>query len=320
MDEQALRELIGQVKRGQLSRRQLHTDDGGPRPDRTHGRRHARVGRRGDGPACAAAPTAVEARGRRRPPILMWDAPDAAPPAFRARPSGPHRLPPLLRAARRARRPEGTFAPVLASEIPSLKNGGLSKDGTVGHLAAQEERRLARRRALHGGRRDLQLAVRHRSRQRHQHDAPASTKCARVEKIDSHSVKVVYKKPQPFWQVVFTGDGLLPRHVFEPLERRRRAGFGRHGQAGRDRALQAGRVQAGRPDPRRDQPDLPRPEPPLLRPPRGQVRRGLGRHDARRAADGRVRLRLLRPRGGRSAAPHRAGRQGPRADAALRAA
>ncbi len=41
---------------------------------------------------------------------------------------------------------------------------------------------------------------------------------SRVEKLDSHTVKVVYKRPQPFWQVVFTGDGLLPRHVFEPLK------------------------------------------------------------------------------------------------------
>jgi peptide/nickel transport system substrate-binding protein len=41
---------------------------------------------------------------------------------------------------------------------------------------------------------------------------------SRVDKLDRHTVKVVYKKPQPFWASVFTGGGLLPRHVFEPLK------------------------------------------------------------------------------------------------------
>ena len=41
---------------------------------------------------------------------------------------------------------------------------------------------------------------------------------ARVDKIDKHTVKVVFKKPQPFWGGVFTSGGLLPRHIFEPLK------------------------------------------------------------------------------------------------------
>ncbi len=38
---------------------------------------------------------------------------------------------------------------------------------------------------------------------------------ARIDKLDSHAVKLVFKRPQPFWARAFTGDGLLPRHIFE---------------------------------------------------------------------------------------------------------
>jgi peptide/nickel transport system substrate-binding protein len=106
---------------------------------------------------------------------------------------------------------------VLASEIPSLGNGGLAKDGQWVIW------RLKKNVVWHDGTPftaddvifNWEFAV-----------DPAnatSTRAgfelvSRVEKIDSLTVKVVYKKPQPFWQVVFTGDGLLPRHVFEPLK------------------------------------------------------------------------------------------------------
>ena len=112
---------------------------------------------------------------------------------------------------------DGTFAPVLAEELPTLANGGIAKDGQLGAVAAQEERHLARRGALHRRRRDLQLGVRHRS------GTAASTRpgfleVSRVDKLDAHTVKVVFKKPQPFWAVVFAGGGLIPRHVFESVK------------------------------------------------------------------------------------------------------
>ena len=95
--------------------------------------------------------------------------------------------------------PDGTFAPVLAEEMPEPQERRPRQGRPVGHLAAQEERGLARRRALHRGRRDLQLGVRHRSRHRHQHAAPASTRWPASRRSTAYTVKVVYKKPQPFW-------------------------------------------------------------------------------------------------------------------------
>src|SRR5262249_34159844 len=44
---------------------------------------------------------------------------------------------------------------------------------------------------------------------------------ARVEKLDSHTVKVVFKSPTPFWPIAFCGTGagmIIPKHVFEPFK------------------------------------------------------------------------------------------------------
>ena len=43
---------------------------------------------------------------------------------------------------------------------------------------------------------------------------------ARIDKIDSHTVKIGFKNPAPFWAISFCGTtGLvIPRHVFEPFK------------------------------------------------------------------------------------------------------
>ena len=40
---------------------------------------------------------------------------------------------------------------------------------------------------------------------------------ARVDKLDSHTVKVSFTRPQPFWADAFCGNRgmILPKHVFE---------------------------------------------------------------------------------------------------------
>src|SRR5207247_8971260 len=42
----------------------------------------------------------------------------------------------------------------------------------------------------------------------------------RVEKLDSHTVKVVFANPEPFWPIVFCGSpgAIIPKHVFEPFK------------------------------------------------------------------------------------------------------
>ena len=41
----------------------------------------------------------------------------------------------------------------------------------------------------------------------------------RVERIDAHTVRLVFKRPTPYWATQFCGRGcILPRHVFEPFK------------------------------------------------------------------------------------------------------
>jgi peptide/nickel transport system substrate-binding protein len=45
----------------------------------------------------------------------------------------------------------------------------------------------------------------------------------RVEKLDDHTIRVVFREPTPFWAGVFCGirGMLVPKHVFAPYRRQR---------------------------------------------------------------------------------------------------
>jgi peptide/nickel transport system substrate-binding protein len=216
MDEPAIRELIGEVRRGRLTRRAFV----------------AAMAALGLGAPIAARMLASAgiAEAQPREPyftpsrrggggdlkILMWDAPTMLHPHFGRglRDVTASRLfyEPLAAPA-----PDGTFVPVLAEEMPTLKNGSLARDGQWVTW------RLKKNVVWHDGAPftaddvvfNWLFAI----------DPANATatragfeEVSRVEKIDPHTVKVLYKKPQPFWAAVFTSGGLLPRHVFEPLK------------------------------------------------------------------------------------------------------
>ena len=216
MDEQSLRESIEQVRRGELSRRRFV---------------QGMVGLGLTAPMAiglldlAGVATAQPREQAFNPTkrggggdlkALMWDAPTLLHPHFGRglRDVTASRLfyEPLAAPA-----PDGTFTPILASEIPSVKAGTLSKDGLWVIW------KLKRGVTWHDGAPftaddvvfNWQFAV---DPSNATSSKAAFDEVAKVEKLDPYSVKVVYKKPEPFWAVVFTGDGLLPRHVFEPLK------------------------------------------------------------------------------------------------------
>ncbi len=217
MDEPALRDLITEVKRGRVSRRAfLQT--------------MAAVGIGAPMAAAMLSSAGVAAAEPLREPlfvplrrggggdlrILMWDAPTMLHPHFGRglRDLTASRLfyEPLATPA-----PDGTFVPVLADEIPTLKNGGLSRDGQWVIW------RLKKNVIWHDGMAFTADDVIFNWTFAIDPANATSTRAAfeevsRVEKIDPHTVKVVYKKPQPFWAAVYTGGGLLPRHIFEPLK------------------------------------------------------------------------------------------------------
>lgn len=115
--------------------------------------------------------------------------------------------------------PDGNLVPILAAQIPTFDNGGLARDGL------SVTWKLKRGVQWHDGKPftaddvvfNWQFAA---------DPATAATtagqykEIARVEKLDSHTVKVVFKKPTPNWPIVFCGSTgqLVAKHVFEPYK------------------------------------------------------------------------------------------------------
>ena len=110
---------------------------------------------------------------------------------------------------------EGNLFPVLAAEIPSQENGGLAEDGK------SVTWRLKQGVKWHDGTpftaddcvfnwqygRDPATAA----------VTIGKYQDVQVEKVDDHTVKVIYPQPQPFWADTFVGNYgcLIPKHLFE---------------------------------------------------------------------------------------------------------
>jgi peptide/nickel transport system substrate-binding protein len=212
MDESGLRKLIEEVRCGRLGRRRfVQTLVGLGLTAPMAAQLLAASGVAAGPRQVAFTPTRRGGGGDLR--ILMWDAPTFLHPHFGRglRDFTASRIfyEPLAAAAA-----DGTFVPVLAEEVPSLANGSVAKDGQWVVW------RLKRNVVWHDGApftaddvifnwefaADPATAASSRA---------AFDEIARIDKLDSHAVKLVFKRPQPFWARAFTGDGLLPRHIFE---------------------------------------------------------------------------------------------------------
>ena len=113
--------------------------------------------------------------------------------------------------------PDGNIVPALAAEVPSMDNGGLAKDGTWVIW------KLKRGVQWHDGKPFTADDVVFNW----EYVADAATaavtsgsyrEIARIDKLDTHTVKLVFTKPQPFWADAFCGPRgmLIPKHLFEP--------------------------------------------------------------------------------------------------------
>ncbi|PYO34671.1 MAG: peptide ABC transporter substrate-binding protein, partial [Candidatus Rokuibacteriota bacterium] len=111
--------------------------------------------------------------------------------------------------------PDGNLAPVLAAEVPTLQNGAVAKDGksVTWHLKKGV--------AWHDGKPftadDCVFTWEYVA-----DPATASTniqtyKDIKVDKLDSHTIRVVFQRPTPFWADAFCGvrGMVLPKHLFE---------------------------------------------------------------------------------------------------------
>jgi peptide/nickel transport system substrate-binding protein len=214
MDEHALRELIRQVTTGALSRRRFVqtmiglglTAPMAARMLATGSPVHAQPR------TPAFAPTRRGGGGQLR--VLWWQAPTLLNPHFAAgtKDQDGSRIfyEPLA-----AYDPDGNLVPILAAQIPSVENGGLAKDGTWVVW------NLKRGVVWHDGKPFTADDVVFNWEYAADPATAAVTigtyrDLERVEKVNDQTVKIVFKKPTPFWYDAFVGNRgkIIPKHLF----------------------------------------------------------------------------------------------------------
>ncbi len=111
--------------------------------------------------------------------------------------------------------PDGNLVPILAAEIPSLQNGGVAKDGK------SVTWKIKKGVQWHDGKPftadDVVFNWEYASDPATAAVTIGSYKDAKAQKLDSHTVKVSFEKPTPFWADAFVGvrGMLIPKHLFE---------------------------------------------------------------------------------------------------------
>jgi peptide/nickel transport system substrate-binding protein len=113
---------------------------------------------------------------------------------------------------------DGDLTPVLAAEIPSLENGGLTKDGL------SVTWKLKQGVTWHDGQPftadDCLFTWQYAADPATSATTIGSYKDINVVKVDDHTVRVEFEKPTPFWADAFVGVAgmLLPKHIFDPYK------------------------------------------------------------------------------------------------------
>jgi peptide/nickel transport system substrate-binding protein len=107
---------------------------------------------------------------------------------------------------------DANLVPVLAAEIPSRENGGLSADGK------SVVWKLKQGVTWHDGQPfsadDVVFNWQYASDPATAAVTIGNYADLKIEKIDAHTVRVVFDKPQPFWPGGYSLVRLIPRHVF----------------------------------------------------------------------------------------------------------
>ena len=213
MDEQELAESLRRVREGSLDRRQfartllglgltapMVAELLGPRPGHAQARRSAFTpARRGGGGELKT---------------LWWQAPTILNPhlATGAKDADASRI---FYEGLVSFDPDGTFVPNLTAEIPTIENGGVARDGLSVIV------KLKKGVQWHDGKPFTADDVVFTWEYIMDPATAATTSgayrdIARIDRPDSHTVKIVYKSPNPFWAKAFSS--IIPRHVFAPFK------------------------------------------------------------------------------------------------------
>ncbi|MDP1650150.1 MAG: peptide ABC transporter substrate-binding protein [Rubrivivax sp.] len=214
MQERELRDLIENVRRGELPRRsfiQQMVGLGLTAPMASMMLMHAGV---------AQAQTAVPYKPTKRGgggalKVLWWQGPVLLNPQF-ATGTKEQEGSRIFYEPLAAWDAEGILVPILATEVPTRENGGLSADGK------SVTWKLKRGVTWHDGQPFSADDV--VFNWEYQKDPATSTSWIStyrdivVTKVDSHTVRVDFPKPTPFWAEPFVGTVgmIIPKHVFAP--------------------------------------------------------------------------------------------------------
>jgi peptide/nickel transport system substrate-binding protein len=110
---------------------------------------------------------------------------------------------------------DGNLVPMLASEVPSLQNGGLSRDSTTVTWKLKKDVQW------HDGKPftadDVVFTWEYASDPATSATTIGSYKDCKIEKLDAYTVRVVFQKPTPYWAdpLVGTVGQIIPKHLFE---------------------------------------------------------------------------------------------------------
>jgi len=213
MDEREIRRLIDDVRTGRLSRRrfvQTMVGLGLTAPLAAQMLGAAGVAAQPRSPAFA--PTRRGGGGPLR--VLWWQSPTLLNPHFATgtKDQDGSRIfyEPLA-----AYDPDGNLSPVLAADIPTVDNGGLGRDGTWVVWRLKQGVQWHDRKPFTAD--DVIFNWEYAA-------DPATAAVTigayrdidRVERVNDHAVKIVFKQPTPFWFEAFCGQNraLIPKHLF----------------------------------------------------------------------------------------------------------
>ena len=218
MDEHALSELIAEVKAGRSSRRRfIQTMVGVGLTAPLAAQMLASAGlAQAQTPAATFAPTRRGGGGQLR--TLWWQAPTLLNPHF-ANGTKDQDAARVFYEPLAGFDPDGHVVPILAAEVPSVTAGTLARDLTWVTW------RLKRGVTWHDGKPFTAEDVVFNWEYVADPATAAVTsgsyrEIERIDTLDSHTVKVTFKTPQPFWSDAFCGNRgmILPKHVFGPYK------------------------------------------------------------------------------------------------------
>ena len=217
MEERELRALVGQVKAGTMSRRrftQMMVGLGLTAPMAAQMLASAGVAQAQ--PKWTSNPTKRGGGGLVK--ALWWQAPTLLNPHF-ANGTKDQDACRIFYEPLAAYDPDGNIIPVLAAETPSVQNGGVGKDGL------SVTWKLKKNVQWHDGKPFTADDVVFNWEYVMDPATAAVTvgqyrDIAKIDKVDSHTVKIMFKSPMPFWSAGFCGPTgmIIPKHLFQTFK------------------------------------------------------------------------------------------------------